>query len=142
MESASTGVTLIDGGRKYIAWTQVYDGVRAWDPLAHAYSQSAEVTNFSTYFGSVMSPRATIMMNSEPRFCTDAWDCNNRDKQDWKREGDYLYALYDGSEYYRCDSGHWGISVARSSQVVGSEYLDRLPLSRGIAAVRKTACRK
>jgi hypothetical protein len=43
-----------------------------------------------------------------------------RDKQDWKKEGSFFYALYNGANYYRCN-GTWGISVSRSSSAVGPE---------------------
>jgi hypothetical protein len=95
-ESASTGVTLTDGLSRHVAWTQVYDGTKPNDPLAHTYSQNAIVPSFYNdyYFGTVVSPGVMPMMNSQPHpWCTDAWDCNNRDKQDWKREGDYFYAM-------------------------------------------------
>jgi hypothetical protein len=141
-ESASTGVTLVDGYTRFVAWTQVYDGVQPNDPLAHTYSQSAgPLKSFTQYFGTVMAGVTPIrtMMSSEPHpFCTDAWDCNNRDKQDWKREGQYYYALYNGANYYRCN-GRWGISVARSLTPLG-EYTDRMPLTRGIPAVRSDTC--
>jgi hypothetical protein len=80
------------------------------------------------------------MMPAEPQpWCTSAWDCNNRDKQDWKKEGDYYYALYNGANYYRCD-GTWGLSVARSLKASGNEYTDRLPISLGIIADRTDTC--
>jgi hypothetical protein len=62
-----------------------------------------------------------------------------RDKQDWKREGSFFYALYNGANYYRCN-GTWGISISRSSSAVGPEYVERLPLSQGIAAERHDTC--
>ena len=46
--------------------------------------------------------------------------CACRDKQDWKREGGFFYALYNGANYYRCN-GTWGISISRSSSAVGPE---------------------
>jgi len=79
-------------------------------------------------------------MSAEPEpWCTSTWDCKNRDVQDWKREGSFYYAVYNGANYYRCD-GSWGVSVARSVTAVGSEYLDRLDLSRGIPAIRDDTC--
>ena len=66
-------------------------------------------------------------------------DCNNRDKQDWKKEGDYYYAIYNGANYYRCN-GTWGISVSRSKRAVGQEYTDRLPITLGILADRSDTC--
>jgi hypothetical protein len=142
-ESASTGVTLHDGYEKYAAWTQVYDGVGPSDPQVHTYSQSTgPLESLFSYFGNVMRGTAPIntMMSTEPHpWCTDAWDCNNRDKQDWKKEGSYFYALYNGANYYRCN-GEWGISVARSTTAVGPEYTDRLPISLGIPAVVNNTC--
>jgi hypothetical protein len=143
-ESASTGVLLVDGHNKYAAWTQVYDGVQQNDPLAHTYSQSTgPLPSFFSYFGTVMGGKpsaVTTMMSAEAHpWCTDAWDCNNRDKQDWKREGNFYYALYNGANYYRCN-GAWGISISRSSSPVGPEYVDRLPLSQGIPAALDNTC--
>ena len=116
--------------------------MQANDPLAHTYSQNAAVSDFTSYFGTVIAGSSAVntMMSAEPHpFCTDAWDCNNRDKQDWKREADYYYALYNGANYYRCN-GAWGISVARSSTPVGPEYTDRLPIDQGIKALRDDTC--
>jgi len=142
-ESASTGVLLHDGSAKYAAWSQVYDGVGPNDPQVHTYSQNTgPLPSLFSYFGTVMGGTSPIdvMMSSEPKpFCTDAWDCNDRDKQDWKKEADYYYALYNGANYYRCN-GLWGISVARSKTAVGPEYTDRLPLSQGIPAVVNNTC--
>ena len=141
-ESASTGATLVDGKARYVAWTQVYDGVGASDPQAHTYSQAAAVPAFDGYFGTVMqgvSPIITLLSADPQPWCTSAWDCNNRDKQDWKREGSYYYALYNGANYYRCN-GSWGVSVARSTSPASGEYTDRLPLARGIKAERSDTC--
>lgn len=141
-QSASTGTGLIDGHDRYIGWTQVYDGVGPGDPQVHTYSQVAKVDRFDRYFGNVMrgtSPIAT-MMSAEPLpYCTSAWDCNNRDAQDWKREGDFFYAIYNGANHYRCE-GSWGVGIARSATPFGTEYADRLPLARGIAAERHDIC--
>lgn len=141
-QSASTGVTLTDGRDRYVAWTQVYDGVMANDPLAHTYSQSTAVGSFDVHQGTVMRATnaiATMLPAAPMPWCTSPWDCNNRDKQDWKREGDLFYALYNGANYYRCD-GAWGVSVARSPQAAAAEYADRLPLAAGIAAERNDTC--
>ena len=106
-ESASTGATLVDGAARYISWTQVYDGSDPYnytDPSAHTFSQSVQVPSFygSYYFGTVESKGVNTMLSAELQpYCTSSWDCNNRDKQDWKREGDYFYALYNGANYYR-----------------------------------------
>lgn len=140
-QSASTGVTLTDGRDRYVAWTQVYDGVGPDDPLAHTYSQATSVGAYEVRQGTVMStinPIATMMAATPMPWCASPWDCNNRDKQDWKREGDHFYALYNGANYYRCN-GTWGVSVARSTTALG-EYTDRLPLAAGIAAERNDTC--
>lgn len=149
-QSASTGVTLVDGKDRYVAWTQVYDGVGADDPQAHTYSQALATADFTTYAGTTLaasSPIAT-MLGAEPDIhCADAWDCNNRDKQDWKREGDAFYAIYNGADYYRCvrpagDTGtsRWGLSVARSPTAIGAEYVDRLPDAQVVFAERDDTC--
>ena len=135
-QSASTGVTLIDGKSRYVAWTQVYDGVKANDPLAHTYSQGFGVPWFAGNFGNTVKANAPIqtLLSAEANVsCNDVWDCNNRDKQDWKREAGQFYALYNGANYYRCGGttgngagiNRWGISVARSPSAVGPEYTDR-----------------
>ncbi len=105
--SASTGATLVDGTSRYISWTQVYDGSDPYnysDPSAHTFSQSVQVPSFyeKYYFGTVESKGVKTMLSAEPQpYCTSSWDCNNRDKQDWKREGNYFYDLYNGANYYR-----------------------------------------
>lgn len=141
--SASTGVTLTDGEKKYVSWTQVYEtGENNNDPNAHTFSQSASVKSFydSYYFGTVIDKGVNVMMSAEPKpWCTSAWDCNNRDKQDWKKEGDFFYALYNGANYYRCN-GTWGLSISRSNSATGNEYVDRLPISLGILADRSDTC--
>ena len=151
-QSASTGVTLSDGkNHRYVAWTQVYDGVKANDPLAHTYSQGLAVPWFAGNFGNVMKANAPIatLLSAEPNIaCNDVWDCNNRDKQDWKREADQFYALYNGANYYRCTGAtgngagvnRWGISVARSATAIGAEYTDRLEEARVLFAEREDVC--
>ncbi len=105
------------------------------------------VADVFTYWGTVMGGVTPIytMMSSDPHpWCTSSWDCNNRDKQDWKREGDWYYATYNGANYYRCN-GEWGVSLARSplnttsGPLVGGTY-SRVPLARGIPAVVDNTC--
>ena len=80
----------------------MYDGINLLNnPQGHTYSQSAAVPSYydSYYFGTVVSNLKNVqtMLSDEPQpFCTSSWDCNrcgNCDKQDWKREGDYFYAV-------------------------------------------------
>ena len=141
-QSASTGVALVDGMERYLAWTQVYDGTGDSDPTVHTFSQSTSaIPAFDRYFGSVVQGLSAIhtMMDATPQpFCSNGWDCNNRDKQDWKREGNFYYAIYNGANFYRCN-GSWGISVSRNSNP-NAEYTERLPLSQGIPAVRSDTC--
>jgi len=141
--SGSTGVTLTDGYERYVSWTQVAEtGADNNDPNARTFSQSASVKSFYNlaYFGTVTDKNVNIMMSAEPQtWCTSSWDCNNRDKQDWKKEGGYFYALYNGANYYRCN-GTWGLSVSRSTKASGDEYVDRLPISLGILADRTDTC--
>lgn len=64
-----------------------------------------------------------IILPAEPNtHCTSSWDCNNRDKQDWKKEGNYFYLIYNGANYYRCsrpngDTGttDWANGIVRSA---------------------------
>lgn len=134
--SASTGTVLIDGAVRYLGWTQVDEGAVRTD------SRAVTMPDLFAYFGSVdggLSP-ISIMMSAEPTpWCTSAWDCNNRDVQDWKREGSHYVALYNGANYYRCN-GSWGVSMARSTVPVGREYTERVPLARGIGAERFDTC--
>jgi Domain of unknown function (DUF4214) len=58
--------------------------------------------------------------------CKSAWDCNNRNLQDWIREGNQYYALYNGANYFGCmrpqgDTGtnDWGIAISRSDSPLG-----------------------
>jgi hypothetical protein len=84
------------------------------------------VPSYFEYFGTVIggtSPIAT-MLYAEPRpFCNETWDCNNGDKQDWKREAEYYYATYNGANYYRC-GGLWGLSIAVLTILKCQEKLD------------------
>lgn len=57
--------------------------------------------------------------------CTSSWDCNNRNLQDWKKEGEEFYAIYNGGNYYGCirpqgtpGTVDWGIGVSRASVAV------------------------
>jgi hypothetical protein len=138
--SASTGVTLVDGHDKYMAWTNVVDGA----PTAvRTYSQmTGPVADLSAYFGTIVHGTSPIkvMLDAQPGgFCTTSWDCNCRDKQDWKREGDHYYVLFNGANYYRC-GGTWGISLARDTAASNGTYTDELPLLRGIPAVTEGSC--
>jgi hypothetical protein len=143
-------VTLIDDKQRYAAWTQVYDGVGVNDPQAHTYSQGVVVPDFTRSVGTTLAasvPIVTMLPADADVGCTSAWDCNNRDKQDWKREGDHLYALYNGGNYFRCvrppgdaRTSLWGMSVARSSHVLDGEYVERLPDARVVFAERNDIC--
>jgi hypothetical protein len=135
-KSASTGVTLIDGKTRYAAWTQVYDYANPSPPDGHVLSLGKGVATFDALAGTTSSG-VTLLSSEATPYCTDAWDCDNRDKQDWKREGDLYYLLYNGANYYG-GGGVWGISVARSTAAAAGEYLDRMPIERGIPALAST----
>ena len=126
-KSASTGVFLIDGNNKYTSWTVVDDG-----PLGmnkdhdtggeSAYSRAILANNLLSYLGS--SGIGTVVLPAEQNtHCNSSWDCNNRDKQDWKKEGNYYYLIYNGGNYYRCtrffpkDTApvDWGNGIVRSA---------------------------
>lgn len=129
-KSASTGVMLIDGNNKYLSWTVVDDN----NPHS-TYSRGMALANFSLdkpYLGN--SDKGQVILPAEANtHCTFSWDCNNRDKQDWKKEGDYYYLLYNGANYYRCarppgDTGtnDWGIGIVRSTNPLGDYNLSGL----------------
>jgi hypothetical protein len=83
--------------------------------------------------------------------CTDAWDCDHKDKQDWKKEGSWYYLFYNGSDFFGCvrqdpngfDYGpgdnFWQLSIARSPSPLGL-YPEQLPAALRVPAERRDAC--
>lgn len=140
--SASTGVTLADGGRFYIKWTQVDDGFRspmhATNPAPDEGNEStsswaAPLPNLSSFVGEAGHVGVSILPAVPNVYCdpkVHGWDCNNRDIQDWKKVGSQYYAVYNGGNYYRCirpsqdrNAGHkslWGLAIRRSSHPLGT----------------------
>lgn len=121
-KSASTGVFLIDGINKYASWTVVDD-----NPAGNqsTYSKGVSTSDFSNHLGN-SSIGNTLLPAEINTHCTSSWDCNNRDKEDWIKEGDWYYLLYAGANYYRCerprgDTGTniWGLGLARSREALG-----------------------
>ncbi|MEZ4297542.1 MAG: DUF4214 domain-containing protein [Polyangiaceae bacterium] len=99
--SASTGMALIDHKTPYISWTEVNDsttwflnGQGQLTPDDGNELTSTRATAFnnlysfsSTTVGQSAAP--TILPATANVACSNGWDCNNRDAQDWKREGVY-----------------------------------------------------
>ncbi len=121
--SASTPAMLVDdNGDMYISYTVVAD-----HGPDRSYTRSAGFSlgkNFSKKYAMIGE---TILLDAEKNtHCNSTWDCNNRDMQDWKQEGDWYYAIYNGANYYRCDrpasdtgTNHWGLAISRSRQPMG-----------------------
>lgn len=113
--SASTPVTLMNGSEKLVSWTAVEDN----SPYSRARSEGY-------YFWPMWRLGANwsyVLMDATPQpFCTSWWDCNNRDKQDWKYEAGRYFLVYNGANYYRCDQGRWGITIAQSTTGPFGQY--------------------
>lgn len=139
MKSASTGVTLVDKGNYFVKWTLLDDGMKdaGADPFnanpdegfESASSWATVTTNLKTYLGKSGSAGVRVLGAEKNVYCNNAWDCNNRDIQDWKKIGDHYYAIYNGANYYRCvrpkaDSSQgklskWSLAIRRSTQALG-----------------------
>lgn len=154
--SASTGVTLIDGTKKYISWTEIDDGrtnfmgnnnvLNPDDGDESANTKGIEVNSFKQDLG-LGSNYSTIFLPAEKNVkCTSGWDCNNKDAQDWKKEGSFYYLMYNGANYYRCfrpnpsdGTNAWALSIARSTEPLAN-YTTFLPQEQRINAVRNDLC--
>ncbi len=158
--SASTGVFLIDGNNKYASWTVLEGGpigpnwgIDSQDGVfkklrdmgtESTYTRGIQTSNFLSDLGD--SSIGNIMLPAETNIqCTSAWDCNNRDKQDWKKEGNYYYLMYNGANYYGCvrfpsnnASNDWDIGIARSANPL-SGY-DLTGVGRIIGSPRQDVC--
>jgi hypothetical protein len=85
-----------------------------------------------------------VMMDAGPGGCTSPWDCDNRDKHDWKREGTYYYVFYQGALKPGTTPSD-GVGIARRANsplaAAGESYPERLPLGRSVAATEGSALR-
>ncbi len=153
--SASTGVALVDGFDRFFSWTVVDDGTVWFENADHqlnpdegderTYSSGIAVRNFNSFVGYTFRTGEELLRSEPDVYCTSSWDCNNRDVQDWKREQDYYYAIYNGANYYRCarpEGGNnlWALSIARrpvSGSPVGPYSETLAPL---ITAERDDVC--
>ena len=145
-KSASTGVSLIENGKIYLKWTIVHDGIVTSDEGGEsASSWAAELHNVSRYEG-YSTTRGHVLLGAKPNtHCTSAWDCNNADLQDWKHIGNYYYAIYNGSNYFRCArpaseravNNQWALAIRRSTTPLGSYATSTGPM---IAAERDDLC--
>ncbi len=121
--SASTGVSLYDPSSKkfYISWTAVDD---------ENYAASTKATQMFVgldgqfvYKGRSAEIGRFLLRAVENPNCNNAWDCNNLDMQDWKKQGAYFYAIYNGGNYFRCDreeNNRWALAIRRSRSALGS----------------------
>lgn len=139
-KSASTGVFLIDGNNKYASWTVIdFVDKNPNDPnpknrdigTESGYSRGIVINNPLSYLG-LSSIGSVILPAEQNTHCTSSWDCNYRDKQDWKKEGNYYYLFYSGSNYYwpyrypgdTQYSVNTGIGIARSTDPLGGYDLN------------------
>jgi hypothetical protein len=162
LKSASTGATITADGKTYIKWTVVDDGktpfnyldangkkiINREDGNESTYTKAIQLhkdvnNNFINYVGKSENFGKTLL-KAEPRpFCNNGWDCNNLDIQDWKQEGNKFYAVYNGANFYRCQSStnsmnnRWALAIRRADNVLG-DYNE----SSGILidAVDKSKC--
>jgi hypothetical protein len=131
---AKTGIT--------IGWT-----VTAPDEgIESASTWATQLSDYSKYMG--YSPTAgTLLIGAEQNTnCNSAWDCNNVDVQDWQRVDNYYYAIYNGSNYYRCSrppqsagnlTNLWALGIRRSTLPLGPYNESSGPL---IFAERDDVC--
>ncbi len=159
-ESASTGTFLIDGNNKYVSWTVLAGGPidASWgvDPSDGVFKKLRDMGTESTYSRAIAtndlltdlgsSNIGNIILPAETNIhCTSSWDCNNRDKQDWKKEGNYYYLMYNGANYYGCvrfpgDSGSndWGNGIVRSTNPLSGYDLNGI--GKVIGSPRQDVC--
>src|SRR5262245_30930457 len=156
--SASTSVSLIDGNRKYVSWTEVSTR-NMYSVDDSASTKAIEVADLGQPQGFVdQFPHAYLLEPERNVNCRLSWDCNNKDKQDWKKEGAYFYLMYNGAGFWGCDpnpppnpanppvdpaiqtrNSIWGLSIARSASALGP-YDQSLPLGARIMSGRSETC--
>ena len=122
--SASTPLVLVDGGSLYTGWSVTDSGSQA-----PAYAQEGVNRVFTSgkllsgYGFAGYANGGTVLLDAESNtFCTSAWDCNNRNGIDWRKEGNYYYIAYSGGNYWGClRNGDviWGNGMARSASPLG-----------------------
>ncbi|MBI4129982.1 DUF4214 domain-containing protein [Candidatus Roizmanbacteria bacterium] len=136
--SASTGTTIVDKtGKRYVYWTAIDNGENyPFQPIDDDGDESASVRG--AFMGSLNVPAfadagSSLMTAESNTNCTSSWDCNNKDNQDMKYEGEKYYSIYNGANYYGCiqaanDTGtnDWALSVARSTSPLGNFDTNRL----------------
>jgi hypothetical protein len=146
MLSASTGVMLLDGPRKLLSWTVVDDGdaVPQDEGFERTYSEALTVAHYDRRVARAGPDGQTILGAAPNLHCTDSWDCNNRDLQDWKREGAHYYAIYNGANYFRCvrpqgsaGTSEWQLALRRASAPLSTYRESSGPL---VAAERADTC--
>ena len=105
---------MMDGTSPYISWTVVENGFKG-----RVYTRAMKLPSLQ-YPHNFTTTNGTLLLNSSSiNGCTDAWDCRNRDFQDWLKEGNYYYAAYNGANQPDCSdhggNNKWGLAVTRST---------------------------
>ena len=143
-KSASTGVSVNFNGHNYLSWTVVNDSKMPFFSVKNnsvlLNNDDGDESTFSkgikirknidkNYFKAGKSADiGNVLINTQSNpYCSTSWDCNNVDVQDWKIHENKFYAIYNGSNYYRCsrpnvDSNYtnkWGIAIRRSDHPLG-----------------------
>lgn len=127
VHSGSTGVLLLDPQRdatgrwqnaRYVKWTDVQNST-------HQVSTVIARKDALGFIGPSGFTGQTVL-GVQPWPCQ-GWDCNNRDAQDWKREGDQYFFTYNGANYPGCEvpasgTNVWGVSFARAIGSPQSAY--------------------
>ena len=93
-----------------------------------ASTWATQLSDYSTYKG--YSATSGKLLGAEQNMnCNSTWDCNNIDVQDWQRFDDYYYAIYNGSNYFRCSrpsqsagnlTNLWALGIRRSKSPLGT----------------------
>lgn len=126
--SPVSSVALMDHGQRYFSWAEMDDGTQPYvtaivnpdDGLENTSTNGQEFDPYLPESKSVVAATKQGLLPAEPNpKCQTAWDCNGRSISDWRVEGGQYFALYSGSNYYRCQrpdadasvSNQWGIGV-------------------------------
>ena len=129
--SASTGKAVFDHRRMFMAWSEMDSGFNGTlEGIERVFTSAVPVPGspYTLARHAVTDFGRPVILDSEANInCTSAWDCDNKDGQDWHKEGAYFYMLYNGANYYGCDRAFrnlWGIAVARDTSATG-KYPER-----------------
>ena len=138
--SASTGATVRFKGKTYVKWSLVDDGATAFKSATGNILPDDGNESTSTWANQLFEPSGStvflgrsgeigkeILPARKNTLCAVGWDCNNIDVQDWKAEGEKIYAIYNGANYFRCMrpeddqnfTNRWALSIRRSNAPLG-----------------------